>query len=178
MKTLLLAAVALSVATAPITASADPPGGKGEKHEAKRELKQDRRELREDRHDAGRHVGPGERRELGRDRAEVRHDLNRLRYDRRHAETWRDRNEWRSFRGERAGYWYAPGYGYHPQVRGHAWRRGAYVPSGYRTYYVQEPYYYGLAPAPPGQRWIYADGNFVRMSTVSGLIASVIANGY
>jgi len=60
----------------------------------------------------------------------------------------------------------------------YSWRRGAYVPVVYRTYYVQDPYYYGLAAPPRGYRWIYADGNFVLMAIASGLIANVIINGY
>ncbi len=52
------------------------------------------------------------------------------------------------------------------------------VPVAYRTYYVQDPVYYGLAPAPRGYRWVYADGNFVLMALATGLIAQVIANGY
>ena len=65
--------------------------------------------------------------------------------------------------------WYWCGYG---------WRRGAYVPSHYRTYYVQDPYYYGLSAPPRGHRWVYADGNFVLMALASGLIAEVISNGW
>ena len=170
MKTLLFAAAALAAAAGPIAASAQPPGRDHERRE-------DRRELREDRRDAGRHVDRGEARELARDRAEIARDRGELRYDRRRAETWRQRNEWRSYNGARRGYWYAPGYGYH-RPSGFAWRQGAYVPRAYRTYYVQDPYYYGLRPAPPGHRWVYADGNFVLMSLATGLIASVILNGY
>jgi Ni/Co efflux regulator RcnB len=43
---------------------------------------------------------------------------------------------------------------------------------------VQDPVYYGLAPAPPGYRWVYADGDFVLMALATGLIANVIAHGY
>ncbi len=183
MKKFLLAAVALATAAGPIAASADPPGGTPPGHQRewrddKHELKEDRREYHEDRHDAGRHVTPAEAHELARDRAEVGHDRRELRYDRHQANTWRDRAEWRSYRGVRSGYWYAPGYGYYPQTHGYTWRRGAYVPRAYRSYYVQDPYYYGLSAPPRGYRWVYADGNFVLMALASGLIASVILNGY
>lgn len=60
----------------------------------------------------------------------------------------------------------------------YTWRRGAYVPVAYCRYYVQDPYYYGLEPAPRGHRWVYANNNFVLMSLANGLIAQVIANGY
>jgi len=175
MRHLLLAAAALVTAAAPIAASAQPGH---ERREDRRELHEDRRELREDRRDAGRHVDRGEARELARDRAEVRGDRRELRYDRHREESWRDRSEWRGYHGARSGYWYAPGYGYYRAGPRIAWRRGAYVPVVYRRYYVQDPYYYGLRPAPYGYRWVYADGNFVLMALATGVIADVILNGY
>lgn len=177
MRHLLYAAVAMAAVAAPLSASAQPGQ---ERREDRRELREDRRELKEDRRDARRDgvVTQRERRELNRDRAEVRQGQREMRYDRRRADTWRARPEWSSFRGARNGYWYAPGYGYHPRAQGHAWRRGAYVPRNYRGYYVQDPYYYGLPAAPRGHRWVYADGNFVLMALASGLIANVILNGY
>jgi Ni/Co efflux regulator RcnB len=100
------------------------------------------------------------------------------RFDRQRPDSWRGRNEWRGYQGQRQGYWYAPGYGYKPVQSAQAWRRGGVVPQSYRTYYVQDPAYYSLPPAPSGQRWIYADGNFVLMAVATGLIAQVIINGF
>jgi len=182
MKHLLYAAVALATAAAPIAASAQPHGNAWghERREDRRELREDRREYREDRRDAGRdgRWSDRERRELYRDRAEIRRDHRELRYDRHRADTWRDRAEWRGYRGARSGYWYAPGYGYRSYAGRHYWRRGGYVPVVYRTYYVQDPYYYGLRPAPYGYRYVYADGNIVLMALATGLIASVILDAY
>ncbi|MDP3174632.1 RcnB family protein [Phenylobacterium sp.] len=182
MKHLLYAAVALVTAAAPIAASAQGYDSRQERREDRQERREDRGELREDRRDARRDgvVTPAERRELNRDRAEVRQGQREARFDRRRAETWRDRSEWRAYRGARQGYWYAPGYGYRPMARhnNHQWRRGAYVPTSYRSYYVQDPYYYGLNAAPRGYRWIYADGNFVLMALTTGLISQIITNGY
>jgi Ni/Co efflux regulator RcnB len=168
MKHLLYAAVALAAVAAPMAASAQP----GDRQDDRRELNDDRRDLRHDRRDAGRdgRIGPGERREINRDQRD-------LRYDRARADSWRGRAEWRDFRGMRAGYWYAPGYGYRPISR-YGWRRGAYVPAAYRGYYVQDWGYYGLRPPPRGYRWIYADGNFVLMAAATGLIADVLMHGY
>ena len=90
-------------------------------------------------------------------------------------EAWRGRPEWRGYGGPRAGYWYAPGYGYRPVMRGVEWRRGAYVPQAYRTYYVQDPVYYRLSPAPRGYRWVYGEGNFALMALGTGMIASIVA---
>lgn len=165
MRHLLYAAAALATAAAPVAASAQP-GWQHERREDRREVREDRRDLRED------------RRDWREDRRDLREDRRDLRYDRRRAETWRDRSEWRGYRGVRPGYWYAPGYGYRPVVRGYSWRRGAYVPRSYRAYYVQDPYYYGLRAPPPGHRWIYADGNFVLMALATGLIVSVVLDAY
>jgi Ni/Co efflux regulator RcnB len=175
MKHLLYAAVALATAVAPMAASAQP----GERYDDRRELNDDRRDLRHDRRDAVRdgRVDRGERRELYRDQREIRDDRRDLRYDRNRADSWRGRAEWRDFRGVRPGYWFAPGYGYRPVSR-FGWRRGAYVPGPYRSYYVQDWRYYGLRSPPPGYRWIYADGNFVLMAIATGLIADLVIRGY
>jgi Ni/Co efflux regulator RcnB len=180
MKNLLYAAAALACAAAPVAASAQ---GWQDRQDDRRDYREDRREYREDRRDAYRDgvVTPREHRELERDRRDLARSRNELRYDRRRADTWRDRAEWRTYRGARPGYWYAPGYGYHRYDRRYArgyWRRGGYVPPTYRTYSVQDPYYYGLRAPPPGHRWVYADNNFVLMAIASGLIADVVINGY
>jgi len=103
-----------------------------------------------------------------------------VRYDRHRADSWRGRGEWRDYRGSRNGYWYAPGYGYRPYYPSYRtyWHRGAYVPVVYRRYYVQDYYYYGLRPPPPGYRWVYADGNFVLMALATGLIVEVLLDRY
>ncbi len=163
MKHLLYAAVAIAAVAAPMTAAAQNYDRRDDRREDRREYRQDRREMQRDRAD------------MRRDR-EARYD----RYDRRRPDSWRGRNEWRGFQGARNGYWYAPGYGYQridPRYRS-AWRRGGRVPVAYRSYYVQDPYYYGLRAPPRGYRWVYADNNFVLMALTTGLIAEVIANGY
>lgn len=160
MRHLLYAALALGVAAAPMTAAADE-------------------------HDHGRHEGWRNHEDRGdhdggwrdHDRGEWReHDRGWRDRD----EHWRERAEWRGYHGARAGYWYAPGYGYYREypAYGVSWRRGAYVPAPYRRFYVQDWGYYGLRPPPPGYRWVYADGHFVMMALATGLIADVILNGY
>jgi Ni/Co efflux regulator RcnB len=180
MRHLLYAALAVAAVGSPLTASAQPGHDRREMREDRRDVREDRKDLKEDRRDARRDgvVTGREREKLNRGRDEVRQGQRELRYDRRRTDSWRGRPEWSSFRGSRSGYWYAPGYGYHPRVQGHAWRRGAYVPRSYRGYYVQDPYYYGLSAPPRGHRWVYADGNFVLMAMATGLIANVILNGY
>jgi len=152
MRPILITATVLMVVAAPLAAAADP----GDHRD------RDRREWREDHRDG--------RREYERDRREARRDHRE--YVR---EGWRGRPEWRSYGGPRSGYWYAPGYGYRPVSRTVVWRRGGYVPAPYRVYYVQEPAYYRLAPAPRGYRWVYGDGSFVLMALTTGLITSVVS---
>lgn len=164
MKHLLYAAVALAAVAAPIAATAQPYDRQDERHDDRRDRRDDRRDERRD-----------DRRDDRGDRRGYEH--RELRYDRGRADSWRDRAEWREFRGVRPGYWYAPGYGYRPVSR-YSWRRGAYVPGPYRGYYVQDWGYYGLRPPPPGYRWIYADGNFVLMAAATGLIADLVIHGY
>jgi Ni/Co efflux regulator RcnB len=120
------------------------------------------------------------RRDDRRDQREDRRDRAEMRFDRSRPDSWRGRNEWRGYNGVRQGYWYAPGYGYqrvNPRYRAY-WRKGGYVPQGYRGYYVQDYGYYGLRPPPRGYRWVYADNNFVLMALTTGLIADIVANGY
>ena len=170
MRSILITAAVLMVAAAPLAAAADPGDHRDrdrkewrEDHrDGRREYEGDRKAWREDQRDG--------RREYDGDRREARRD------DREYVrEGWRGRPEWRSYGGPRAGYWYAPGYGYRPASRTVVWRRGGYVPAPYRAYYVQEPAYYRLAPAPRGYRWVYGDDSFVLMALTTGLIPSVVA---
>ena len=176
MKTLLLAAVALATAGAPLAASAQD----WRTNQDRRERNEDRRDYNQDARRAVRdgYVGPGERRELNRDARELRQDNRDLRYDRTRADSWRGRSEWRGWNGRRAGYWYAPGYGYQRVVAGR-WERGAYLPAAYRGYAVNDWGYYGLRAPGPGYRWTYGpDGRFLLIAASTGLIADIVANGY
>jgi len=168
MGNLLLAAAAVLIAL-PTAALADPDGhgwgrddGRDQHGEWRDDGREHHREERERHGEGGR--GYGEDRGKGwRGRPMEVH------------EAWRGRPEWRGYGGPRTGYWYAPGYGYRPMVRGVEWRRGGYVPPAYRTYYVQDPVYYRLAPPPRGYRWVYGDGGFVLMALGTGMIASVVS---
>lgn len=176
MKRLILAAALLAVA-APAVASAQ------DYNRDRQERREDRQDYRQDYNHAVRdgHIGPGEARELNRDQREIRQDNRDVRFDRNHPETWRGRAEWRGWSGARPGFWFAPGYGYRPiegRWIGHVWRRGEFVPYGWRSYSVQDPFFYGLRPAGPGYRWVYLNGNFALMSVRTGLIADIVFNAY
>ena len=47
-----------------------------------------------------------------------------------------------------------------------------------RGYYVTDPYYYGLRPAPRGYRYVYAGNDILLIAVASGLIASVLSDIY
>ncbi len=181
MRKLILAAVALAAVAGPVAASAQ---SYGEVRRDQREVQDDRRELRRDYRDAARdgYIDRGEARELRRDQRDVRdsgREFRRDRFDFNDRRSWQDRAEWRDFRGRRDGYWYAPGYGYQRIGPGwRAWNRGDRLPAAYRGYYVQDPYYYGLRPAPRGYRWVYGNNNFLLTALASGLIADVVASNY
>lgn len=191
MRRFLIATAALATLAAPMAASAQ---SYGEVRHDKREVQQEKRELQRERQRAHRDgvVTPRERREVRQERGDVRGARQELRDDRqdmRQAQRfdpsnrnwWQGRREFNGYTGRRAGYWYAPGYGYRPvaaRYSNYRWARGGYVPTSYRTYYIQDPYSYGLRPAPYGQRWIYADGNLVLMSIATGMIADIMMNAY
>lgn len=177
MKRIILTVAALAAIAAPVAASAQ------DFNRDRQERREDRQDLHRDERRAGRDrvITPGEHRELQRDRREVRQDNHDLRFDRNHPDTWRGRAEWRDFRGVRPGFWYAPGYGYRAIDRrwiNRSWRRGDAVPVEWRSYYVQDPFFYSLRPAGPGYRWVYLNGNFALMNLRTGLIADIVYSGY
>jgi len=164
MKRLLLVAATLAVTAAPMLASAQPRDSYNDRRAEDR--RDDRRDYRDDRRD---------------DRRDFRNDRRADRWDRNNRNWWRGRSEWRDYNGARRGFFYAPGYGYYradPRFVGYSWRRGGIVPPAYRTRYVADPYFYGLRPAGPGQRWVYVDNNLVLMTLATGLIADVVANAW
>lgn len=176
MKKLLLILAGAAAASLPIADAAlasERARDRRETHRDARERHQDRKAARADGV-----VTKDERRELHQDTREIRQDRRELRYDRRHPDTWRHRPEWSDYKGPRVGFWYAPGFGYHPITPGFVWKTGAVLPLAYRTYYVTDLAFYGLRPPPPGYRWVYADGHFVLVQTASGLITEVILNAF
>lgn len=163
-------ALALSTSAVPLLAQAQPrPHERG--HE--------RHDSRWDRRGPD-HRGPGWDRERG-----PRHDYRpappRDRWDRNDRNWWRGRADFRGYNGPRAGYWYAPSYGYYrvePRYRDYRWRTGAYLPAQYRSYYVRDPYFYGLREAPRGYRYVHAGNDILLVAVATGLIASVLSNVY
>lgn len=176
MKRILIAAAALTTLVAPLAASAQSYGYSRDG----KSTAQERRELQLSRQRAARDgvITNRERRTIQNQRGDVR---SAQRWDRTNRNWWQGRADFNGYEGRRAGYWYAPGYGYRQVDRRWAdrrWSRGSVVPYGYRNYYVQDPYFYGLRPAGYGQRWVYVDNNLVLMSLATGLIIDLVAGAY
>ena len=96
-----------------------------------------------------------DRRDYWAERRDDRRDWRNDRWDRNNSNWWRGRSDFRGYNGPRAGYWYAPSYGYYrvePRYSNYRWRTGGYLPYQYRNYYVRDPNVYGLREAPRGYR--------------------------
>lgn len=153
-----------------------------DRRDDRRDHRADRRDYRQDRRDDRREYRQ-DRRDDRRDYRNERRDDRReyRRYDRNNRNWWQGRADFRDYRGARHGYWYAPSYGYYrvePRYYGHRWQRGSYLPASYRSYYVRDPYDYGLRPAPRGYRYVHAGNDIVMIAIATGLIASVLTNVY
>ncbi len=185
-------ALALSATAVPMMAQAQ---SRDDRREYRQDRRDDRRDYRNERRDDRRDWRQGEyrdrqeyrhdrrddRRDYRVERRDDRRDWRNDRWDRNNRDWWRGRSEFRSYNGPRSGYWYAPSYGYYrvePRYYGYRWRTGAYLPSRYRTYYVRDPYFYGLRPAPHGYRYVHAGSDILLVAVATGLIASVLSNVY
>ncbi len=161
MKMILLLASAAAVLAAPMLSSAQTP--------EERKVEQENARARHD-NAIVRH-----------DNAIVRHDEKVARWDRTKGEWWRGRAEFHDFAGVRPGFWYVPGRGYYrpdPRWYGFNWQVGFVAPLEFRTFYVQDPLFYGLAPAPYGFQYIYLNNNIALINVASGQIVSILPNIY
>ena len=184
-----IAILALATTATPMLAQAQDRGydrrDRGERHERYDRRDHDRgpsRDWRSDRGPSPRYVGPrhDDRRYDDRRYDDRRHS-GPVRWDRNNRNWWRDHQDFRDYRGSRAGYWYAPGYGYYRvdnRYRDYRWRTGAYLPPAYRSYYVRDPNFYGLRPAPRGYRYVHAGNDIVMIALATGLITSVLNGVY
>jgi Ni/Co efflux regulator RcnB len=97
-------------------------------------------------------------------------------WDRSDRTWWRSKPQWRDYKGERPGFWYAPGYGYYPVDRAlvrHTWRRGEYLPEAYRHRVVTDWAWFGVRPPPRGYAWVWCGRQIALVSQGSGLILDV-----
>ncbi|PNU05590.1 hypothetical protein A8V01_15630 [Novosphingobium guangzhouense] len=94
---------------------------------------------------------------------------------------WRGNTLFVAYTGPRAGYYFAPGYGYYAVPRAYFGRNfvvGAVVPLPMRSYVIVTPAIYGLRPAPPNYRWYYAGPNIVLAHVSTGVIIQSVAGGW
>jgi Ni/Co efflux regulator RcnB len=163
-------AVALATTAAPLAAEAQ---SRRDGREYRQDRRDDRREWRQDRRD--------DRRDYRNDRRDYRNDRRADRWERNNRDWWRGRPEFRGYAGPRQNYWYAPGHGYYrvePRYYNQRWQRGHVLPRQYRTYYVSDPYFYGLQPAPRGYRYVHAGNDILMVAIATGVIASVLSSIY
>jgi len=89
---------------------------------------------------------------------------------------WRGRRGFEGYAGHRNGFWFAPGWGYYqvdPRWYGYDWSIGVVVPYELRSYYVSDPYDYGLPPAPYGTAWVFLGDEIVLIDLQSGEIIQI-----
>lgn len=89
---------------------------------------------------------------------------------------WRGRAGFNGYYGHRAGYWFAPGWGYYqvdPRWYDFDWVVGAVVPYELQSYYISDPYAYGLPPAPYGCEWIFLGDQIALIDLGTGQIVQI-----
>ncbi|MHA3790583.1 RcnB family protein [Sphingomonas sp. YL-JM2C] len=107
--------------------------------------------------------------------------VTRVTVDRGRPGWWRGHAAFASYAGPRAGYFFAPGYGYHPVPAGYAaaaFRAGATLPPPMRSYVVVTPAAFGLAPPPPSYSWFFVGSNIVLASPATGVIVRSVPGGW
>ncbi len=183
MKRILLAASAIAALALPAVSFAqnDQNNRQDAQHDVRQDNRQNnRQDVRQDnRQDVRRDVRQDNRQD---NRQDVRQDNRQGRgWDRNDRNWWRGRAGFDRFAGRRPGFWFTPGRGYYrpdPRWIGYHWRIGGYVPGAYRSFYVEDPYFYHLRRAPYGYRYVYLDDNIVLMSLATGRIAEIVSNVY
>ncbi|HEV2362681.1 MAG TPA: RcnB family protein [Caulobacteraceae bacterium] len=93
---------------------------------------------------------------------------------------WRGHRGFEGYEGPRVGFWFAPGWGYYsvdPYWANYDWVVGSFVPDQFRSYYISDPWDYGLPPAPWGARWIFLGDRIVLIDLRTGYILQ-FAGGY
>ena len=86
---------------------------------------------------------------------------------------WRGRAGFNGYYGHRAGYWFAPGWGYYqvdPRWYDFDWVVGAVVPYELQSYAISDPYAYGLPPPPYGCEWIFLGDQIALIDLDTGQI--------
>ncbi len=164
MKRLILALTAAACVSGPMLVAATEASAqsRGDRYDRRDDRRSDRYDRRDDRR--------GDRWDRRDDR---RDDRRRDRWDRQRHNGYYYRNTWHYGPPPSAYYrdrYYRPGYA--------AWRRGAYLPSYYRSndYRVYDYGRYRLRPPPRGYYWYRSGDDFLLAAIATGLIFEVISH--
>lgn len=159
------AAIAFAAPLASATMASAAPGDRYERREDRREYRQDRREDRRENHYERR----DDHRDYRAERRDDRRDYRQNRWDGQRYNGYYYNNRW-AYGPPPAQYYshpsYRPGY--------NQWRRGAYLPTYYRGYVVNDYHRYRLRPPPRGYHWVRANNDYVLAAIATGLIFEVI----
>ena len=99
----------------------------------------------------------------------------------RRADWWRQDHRFRNWNGVRAGFYFAPGYGYYSVPRSYwnrHWQVGQYLPDVFWRYQVNDYRTYGLGYPPEGTRWVYVDNSIYLIDQYDGYIVQIIRNAW
>ncbi len=113
-----------------------------------------------------------------------RFDADRWRrdfYRDRRTDWWRNDNRFSSYDGFRAGFYFAPGWGYYSVPRsywGRNWSVGQYLPQAFWRYQLQDWRTYGLGYPPPGTRWVSVDNGLYLIDEYDGYIIDVVRDAW
>lgn len=128
------------------------------------------------------------------DRRDYRDDRRGDRWDRRddrRDDRWDRRDDHRRYgnwdRGRHNGYYYNNRWFYGPPPQAYygspyyrpgyaSWRRGAYLPTYYRGYVVNDYYRYHLRQPPRGYAWYRVGDDYLLAALATGLIFDIINN--
>lgn len=166
MKRLILALTAAACVSGPmlVVGTEAAAQGRGDRWDDRRDDRRDyRRERREDRREY--------RQDRREDRRDYRRDRREARWDRARHNGYYYRNRWYYGPPPSAYYsdpYYRPGYA--------AWRRGAYLPSYYRSndYRIYDYGRYRLRAPPRGYYWYRSGNDYLLAAIATGLIFEVI----
>ncbi len=102
-------------------------------------------------------------------------------YRDRNSNWWRNDNRFRSYSGVRAGFYFAPGWGYYSVPRsywGRYWSAGQYLPDIFWRYQLNDWRTFGLGYPPEGTRWVSVDNTLYLIDDYDGYIIDVIRNAW
>lgn len=102
-------------------------------------------------------------------------------YRNHRSDWWRNDNRFRGYSGVRAGFYFAPGWGYYSVPRSYwnrTWSVGQYLPDTFWRYQLNDWRTYGLGYPPEGTRWVSVDNTIYLIDEYDGYIVDVIRDAW